>query len=56
MEQDRRLRALDAFVASYETDRGEITVDEMAAAVRRGQERAIVVRGDPGDPHGRGFA
>jgi hypothetical protein len=50
------LRALDDFIASYETDHGEITDDEMAAAVRRSRERAIVVRGDPGDAHGRGAA
>ena len=56
VEQDRRLRALDAFIASYETDHGEITGDEMTAAVRRARERAIVVRGDPGDAHGRGAA
>jgi hypothetical protein len=56
VEQDRRLRALDAFIASYETDHGEITADEMAAALRRAQERAIVAGGDPGDAHGRGFA
>ena len=56
MEQNRRLRALAAFIASYETDRGEITPEEMTAAVRRARERAIVVRGDPGDAHGRGFA
>ena len=56
VEQDRRLRALDAFIASYETDHGEISADEMAAAARRARERAIVVRGDPGDAHGRGAA
>jgi len=56
VEQDRRLRALDEFIAGYEADHGEITNDETAAAVRRAQERAIVVRGDPGDAHGRGAA
>ena len=56
VEQDRRLRALDDFIASHETDHGEITADEMTAAVRRARERAIVVRGDPGDAHGRGAA
>jgi len=56
VELDRRLRALDDFIASYETDHGEITADEMAAAVRRARERAIVVRGDPGNAHGRGAA
>jgi len=56
VELDRRLRALDDFIASYETDHGEITDDDMAAAVRRARERAIVVRGNPGDAHGRGVA
>ena len=56
VEQDRRLRALDEFIAGYEADHGEITNDETAAAVRRARERAIGVRGDPGDAHGRGAA
>jgi hypothetical protein len=56
VELDRRLRALDDFIASYEADHGEITDDEMTAAVRRARERAIVVRSDPGDAHGRGAA
>ncbi len=56
VEQDRRLRALDEFIGGYEAEHGEITDDEMAAAVRRARERAIVVRGDPGDAHGRGAA
>jgi Arc/MetJ-type ribon-helix-helix transcriptional regulator len=29
MEQDRRLRALDEFIAGYEAEHGEITDDEM---------------------------
>jgi Arc/MetJ-type ribon-helix-helix transcriptional regulator len=56
MEQDRRLRALDEFLAGYEAEHGEITDDEMAAAVRRARERAVVVRGDPDDAHGGGAA
>jgi len=56
VELDRRLRALDGFIASYESDHGEITDDEMTAAVRRARERAIVVRGDLGNAHGRGVA
>jgi Arc/MetJ-type ribon-helix-helix transcriptional regulator len=56
MEQDRRLRALDEFLAGYEAEHGEITDDEMAAAVRGARERAIVVRGDPGGARGQGAA
>ena len=44
-EQDRRLRALDQFIAAYEAEHGEITDEEMDAAVRSMRERAIVVRG-----------
>jgi hypothetical protein len=54
VEHDRRLRALDEFIAGYEAEHGEITEDEMAGAVRRARERAVVVRGDPGGAHGRG--
>ena len=56
MEHDRRLRALDEFIAGYEAEHGEITEEEMAGAVRRARERAVVVRGDPGGVHGRGAA
>lgn len=41
MKHDRLLRALDDFIADYETEHGEITEDEMAAAMRRARERAI---------------
>jgi hypothetical protein len=53
---DRRLRALDEFIAGYEAEYGEITEDEMAEAARRARERAVVVRGNPGGAHGRGAA
>ena len=59
---DRRLRALDDFIAAYETEHGEITEEEMRDSARRARERAIVVRGSaeqhrPGpDQHGRGAA
>ncbi len=49
-DHDRRLQALDDFLAAYE------------AAARRARERAIVVRGDPEQrspgpaQHGRGAA
>jgi Arc/MetJ-type ribon-helix-helix transcriptional regulator len=44
-DHDRRLRGLDDFIAAYEAEHGEITEQEMEAAVRSMRERAIVVRG-----------
>jgi hypothetical protein len=44
-EHDRRLRGLGDFIAAYEAEPGEITEEEMDAAVRSMRERAIVVRG-----------
>jgi Arc/MetJ-type ribon-helix-helix transcriptional regulator len=44
-DHDRRLQALDDFLAGYESEHGEITDDEMRDAARRARERAIVVRG-----------
>lgn len=44
---DRRLRALDAFLAAYEAEHGEITEDEMRDAARRARAGAVVVRGKP---------
>jgi Arc/MetJ-type ribon-helix-helix transcriptional regulator len=46
-DHDRRLRALDHFLAAYEAEHGEITDNEMRDTARRARERAIVVRGDP---------
>ena len=46
-DHDRRLRALDEFLASYEAEHGEITEEEMRDAARRARERAIIVRGRP---------
>ena len=43
--QDRRLRALDEFVAAFEAEHGEITEAEMSGAARRSRGRAVVVRG-----------
>ena len=47
-------------LTAYEAEHGEITDDEMRAAGRRARERAIVVRGEPGEhesaPRGRGAA
>jgi hypothetical protein len=58
---DRRLRALDEFVAAFETEQGEITEAEMSEAARRARGRAVVVRGEPvpdqtGGPGERGAA
>ena len=58
---DRRLRALDEFVAAFEAEHGEITEAEMSEAARRARGRAVVVRGEPapgqtGGPGGRGVA
>jgi hypothetical protein len=47
VEHDRRLQALDKFIAQYEAEHGEITEEEMAAAARWARERAVVVRGNP---------
>jgi Arc/MetJ-type ribon-helix-helix transcriptional regulator len=45
VDHDRRLRGLGDFIAAYEAAHGEITDEEMDAAVRSMRERAIVVRG-----------
>jgi Arc/MetJ-type ribon-helix-helix transcriptional regulator len=61
-DHDRRLQALDEFLAAYEAEHGEITDEEMRDAARRARERAIVVRGNPEQRspgparHGRGAA
>src|SRR4249920_541133 len=61
-DHDRRLQALDDFLAAYEAEHGEVTDEEMRDAARRARERAIVVRGDPEQrtpgpaQHGRGAA
>lgn len=47
VDHDRRLRALDEFLAAYETEHGEITEDELRDATRRTRGRAVVVRTDP---------
>jgi hypothetical protein len=56
---DRRMRALDEFVAAYEAEHGEITGEEMREAARRARGRAVVVRAEPGPGRpaaGRGAA
>ena len=61
-DHDRRLQALDEFLAAYEAEHGEITDEKMRDAARRARERAIVVRGNPEQrspgpaQHGRGAA
>ncbi len=45
LDQDRRLQALEQFIAEYEREHGEITAAEMTAAARRARSRAIPVRG-----------
>lgn len=45
LEDDARLRALAAFIADYEAERGPITAADTEAAVREAKRRAISVRG-----------
>ena len=47
-DHDRRLAALDQFLAEYEAEHGEITEAEMNDAARRARAQAIVVRGEAG--------
>ena len=44
-DHDRRMRALDEFLAAYEAEHGEISEEEMTEAARRARARATVVRG-----------
>jgi hypothetical protein len=43
-DHDRRLRALDDFIAGYEAEHGEITDAEIDAATRQTRARATVIR------------
>ena len=43
-EHERRMQALDSFLATYEAEHGVITEDEIDEAVRRRRSRATVVR------------
>jgi Arc/MetJ-type ribon-helix-helix transcriptional regulator len=45
VERDRRLAAMDEFIAAFEADHGEITDTEIAAAARAARAGAVVVRG-----------
>lgn len=44
---DRRMQALDDFLAAYEAEQGEISEEEMREAQRRARARAVVVRTPP---------
>jgi hypothetical protein len=44
-DHDRRMRALDEFIAAYEAEHGVISDDEIRQARRRARARAVVVRG-----------
>lgn len=46
-DHDRRMSALDAFLAAFEAEHGQITQDEITDATRRARARAIVVRAAP---------
>ena len=48
-DHDRRLHALDDFLAGYEAEHSEITAEEIEAASRRARGRAVVVRAEPGE-------
>lgn len=47
-DHDRRLAAIDEFLAAYQAEHGEITEQEMHDAARRARARAVVVRGSRG--------
>jgi Arc/MetJ-type ribon-helix-helix transcriptional regulator len=44
-DEDRRLAALDEFIAAFEAEHGEITEAEMHDAARQARASAVVVRG-----------
>jgi Arc/MetJ-type ribon-helix-helix transcriptional regulator len=46
-DHDRRLRAIDDFLAAYEAEHGPVTGEEIRDAARRARSRAVVVRGMP---------
>ena len=46
-DHDRRMAALDEFLAGYEAEHGPITEEEMREAARAARGRAIVVRDAP---------
>ena len=48
-DHDRRLQALDEFIAGFEAEHGPISDEEMRAAARTARSRAVVVR-EPAPP------
>jgi len=46
-DHERRMRALDNFLADYESEHGPISEEEMESAARHTRARAVVVRGGP---------
>jgi Arc/MetJ-type ribon-helix-helix transcriptional regulator len=46
-DQDRRLQALDEFLAAYEAEHEQISEQEMEEAAHAARGRAVVVRGAP---------
>lgn len=46
-EHERRMAALDDFLAFYEAEQGPISEQEIRDASRRARARAVVVRGKP---------
>ena len=53
-DQDRRLQALDEFLAAYEAEHGQISEQEMEEAARAARGRAVVVRDAPEPKRGSG--
>lgn len=45
MDHERRMQALDDFIAAYEAEHGPVTDEDIRRATRRARERAVVVRG-----------
>ena len=46
-DHERRMEALDSFIAAYEAEHGVITEAEIDEAVRRARGRATVIRSKP---------
>jgi len=44
-EHERRMAALDVFLAEFDAEHGEISDEEIASTVRRVREKSVVVRG-----------
>lgn len=52
-DHDRRMAAMEEFLAAYEAEHGEITLEEMEEAARWARDRARTVRPNQGtaQPH-----